>query len=416
MDIKIALQIRRDYVRKSDGFGQVYLYVRIDKEKDKIQLDLYWPPANLDATSDRLTARHKQDELVGDYNLIIGNALSKANKLFVEYRLQEREVTMAEFLADYHQYEKRRDFISYMEADISDRLARKKIAVGTAKSHRNTLNWMKDYRKTIPFKDIDRRFIEKFEAWLQRQPQKKYPDRKMSDNHIANHMKFFHAYLERAITKGKIPIKNPFAESDVNRVNERPDIDFLMPAHVAELMRIYDNEPLTIPEKLTLCRYLISCQLSLRISDVLALTRKKINSFLLTRRLIFHPIKQMKTKRKKTIYLPIDDVTFGYMEDCLRLQHEAELENLKVSEAYGRKVLAKFAHRLGLDHKMGFHSARHTFGTNFIRAGGLVHNLQQIMGHTKLETTMIYVHVVEDDKDEEMLQLTNFYQKFRQVA
>ena len=41
--------------------------------------------------------------------------------------------------------------------------------------------------------------------------------------------------------------------------------------------------------------------------------------------------------------------------------------------------------------------ARHTFATSFLSLGGKVEVLQKIMGHSKLETTMVYVHILDDD-------------------
>ncbi len=51
--------------------------------------------------------------------------------------------------------------------------------------------------------------------------------------------------------------------------------------------------------------------------------------------------------------------------------------------------------------KAGPHTLRHTFGTFYIVGGGSVFALQQIMGHTRLATTQIYVtlaqvHVISD--------------------
>lgn len=43
--------------------------------------------------------------------------------------------------------------------------------------------------------------------------------------------------------------------------------------------------------------------------------------------------------------------------------------------------------------KLGPHTLRHTFGTWYIERGGSVRVLQEIMGHTDLETTMLYVHL-----------------------
>ena len=47
--------------------------------------------------------------------------------------------------------------------------------------------------------------------------------------------------------------------------------------------------------------------------------------------------------------------------------------------------------------KTGPHTLRHTFGTFYIREGGGITQLQQIMGHSRIETTMIYVHLAGND-------------------
>ena len=47
--------------------------------------------------------------------------------------------------------------------------------------------------------------------------------------------------------------------------------------------------------------------------------------------------------------------------------------------------------------KTGPHSLRHTFATYYLRAGGGVRQLQAILGHQDIETTMIYVHLAGVD-------------------
>jgi len=46
---------------------------------------------------------------------------------------------------------------------------------------------------------------------------------------------------------------------------------------------------------------------------------------------------------------------------------------------------------------IGFHRMRHTMATNFLKRGGNVVNLQKILGHSSLNTTMIYVHLQTED-------------------
>lgn len=60
-----------------------------------------------------------------------------------------------------------------------------------------------------------------------------------------------------------------------------------------------------------------------------------------------------------------------------------------VQQAY-RRLFA----RAGIKgRKVGPHTLRHTFGTMYCREGGNIRVLQEILGHSDLETTMIYVHL-----------------------
>lgn len=42
-------------------------------------------------------------------------------------------------------------------------------------------------------------------------------------------------------------------------------------------------------------------------------------------------------------------------------------------------------------------SLRHTFATQYLRRGGNLFNLQRILGHSDIKTTMVYVHLVNED-------------------
>ena len=47
--------------------------------------------------------------------------------------------------------------------------------------------------------------------------------------------------------------------------------------------------------------------------------------------------------------------------------------------------------------KLGAHTLRHTFATFYLRAGGGLRQLQGILGHESITTTMIYVHLAGSD-------------------
>lgn len=52
--------------------------------------------------------------------------------------------------------------------------------------------------------------------------------------------------------------------------------------------------------------------------------------------------------------------------------------------------------KYNLDKDICFHSLRHSFASNFIKAGGDPFVLKSMLGHSSISTTSIYVHVGRD--------------------
>ena len=67
-----------------------------------------------------------------------------------------------------------------------------------------------------------------------------------------------------------------------------------------------------------------------------------------------------------------------------------------LSRAGIRHVFRRLFHRAGIgSRKAGPHCLRHTFATSYISAGGNLWALKDIMGHTRLATTQIYVTLAQ---------------------
>ncbi|OPY72524.1 MAG: Tyrosine recombinase XerC [Syntrophorhabdus sp. PtaU1.Bin050] len=49
-----------------------------------------------------------------------------------------------------------------------------------------------------------------------------------------------------------------------------------------------------------------------------------------------------------------------------------------------------------------FHDLRHTFATHFLLRGGKIENLQHILGHSDIQQTMKYAHIVDEYKRNDM--------------
>ena len=53
----------------------------------------------------------------------------------------------------------------------------------------------------------------------------------------------------------------------------------------------------------------------------------------------------------------------------------------------------------GLDNSITFHTLRHSYATEFIKNGGDIWELKNILGHSSINTTSIYLHMAENFKD-----------------
>ncbi len=87
---------------------------------------------------------------------------------------------------------------------------------------------------------------------------------------------------------------------------------------------------------------------------------------------------KMKGQRKVNPYVFVDskdrEFQYGHLYRDFKLaQRKARIENL-----------------------IRFHDLRHTFASQFMMNGGDIFHLQKLLGHTKMETTMIYAHFSPD--------------------
>jgi integrase/recombinase XerD len=69
-----------------------------------------------------------------------------------------------------------------------------------------------------------------------------------------------------------------------------------------------------------------------------------------------------------------------------------------------RSLCARLSKETGL--RVHAHAFRHTFATNYLRAGGSVHTLQRILGHTTITMSLRYVHLTGADLAQDIDQLT----------
>ena len=70
-------------------------------------------------------------------------------------------------------------------------------------------------------------------------------------------------------------------------------------------------------------------------------------------------------------------------------------ENTSVSSRMAQHIFKNALEKSGVKRQVGIHSLRHSFATHLLEQGVSLPIIQQLLGHTSLKTTSIYLHVQE---------------------
>lgn len=149
--------------------------------------------------------------------------------------------------------------------------------------------------------------------------------------------------------------------------------------------------------------FLFSCLTGLRKCDIKALRWSNISEFDGNTRIIF---RQIKTGGQE--YLDINQQAAWLMgerkgndEPVFRIPNNPHL--------MGR--LTRWVHDAGIDKKITFHSARHTFAVMMLELNTNIAVIQKLLGHAKLDTTLIYAKVVDKSKRDAVSRIPNIFVK-----
>lgn len=372
----LNVAIKKDYVRKSDGASAIYIRVSLSSERKKIPLNIFVPVKYFDTKKQRVKTGHPHSR---DYNLIIEKGLADINKIEISYRLSGNPFTLELLLEEYFNPSAKVDFIKFWELQMETQ--KLVLKDSTYRNQLATLRKIKRYKSSIFFHEIDLIFVQKMILFFKK-------EKKNEKNTISTLTKNLKKYLGIA---NKAGIHTPLHFTDVPHQRMTGTISYLTGEEINKIYQYYSSDFIKESHKIVAAKFLFSCFTGLRLGDVIEIDPKL---FVDSTLLIFKASKTDKVQRiklNKTAKHLVDD---GYLFGCF-------------AAPTIRKYLNEICNTVGINKRVNYHMSRHSFATNFLLQGGRIEVLQKLLGHSDIKETMIYVHVIEDVTNEQIMFLDN---------
>lgn len=223
-------------------------------------------------------------------------------------------------------------------------------------------------------------FIEKPEATISEQDLKKY---------------LAHLLAEKNLSASSVALVRSALLFNYNQILKKgfmnistPKIEKKLPVYLSkeEVKKMLELAPSLkskmVVEMLYSSGLRVSELLSLKINDLNLADRtgktlgkgNKERMFILSERVINHLDKYIKEYKITNFLFPGQD------------QQQMQSRNVQ-------KIISNLAQKAGINKKVTPHKLRHSFATHLLNSGVNIRIIQELLGHSNLQTTQIYTHV-----------------------
>jgi integrase/recombinase XerD len=372
--------LKDNYVKKT-GFKTIYLRLFIDNKYVKQNLGIEVRPEDWDNEKGLII----KGEMKKENNLLINEAIGRASDILLRYKVQKIAITPDLFIKEFENPTITTEFTKFMEKTLT---ARTELKKNTLKNHKSILKKLRGFKETIMMSELNEAFMVNFQRYL-----------KKNENHpntIHSVFKVLKTYVNFARKEGLIK-KSPFETFRFKKVRTYPV--FLSETELNSLVELYRGESLTRHLQNTLRWFLFSCSTGIRISDLRSIAFENIRN----NSLIFKPLKTKHVCGTR-VDIPLTKFANELIKDDNAPKHLGLVFQCTAEQVMNRQ-LKEILKLTDITNNVTFHSGRHTFATMFLRktksSSGIL-MLQRLLGHAKLESTMVYMHVLNDDINDAM--------------
>jgi integrase len=204
---------------------------------------------------------------------------------------------------------------------------------------------------------------------------------------IRKNMCVIRMHYYAAMRAGKVK-NNPF---EVYRIPQAdPIVVFLTEDEFNALIGVFRSDKLDKGETDVLRFFLFMCFTAMHISDARSLQIEQIHGGE-----IHYTRIKTRTRVNMPLSVPAAKLVEYYKEGRLR---GPLFRHLPTDQAFNR-IIKRVCKRVGINKPVSAKAARHTFATLYYKKNnGDVGTLSKLLGHTQINTTMVYAHIMKDSR------------------
>lgn len=251
----------------------------------------------------------------------------------------------------------------------------------------------------LPLKQVDYYFVKGFEMFI-------YNNFECGNNTVMKIIQKLDTVMTLAFNTGVIS-RNPFALFKYHKEETHRDI-----INDDELDRMYKYDFKNQTLEAVRDNYVFSCWTGLSYIDGDTLAIDDIKQFFDGNDWIFKNREKTNVESKIRLF----DVPKAILK-----KYEGKLPKGQllpfISNTNTNKYLKIIAAKLGIDKKLTFHTARHTFATTICLSNGVpLETIQKALGHKSIRTTQIYAKILDIKLVEDMNALSERLQDMKEQA
>lgn len=360
--MKYHFFMKKTHLNK-DGKYPLYVNLYMHGARKRIPIDIFVKETDWDPKREQV-----KNPKLKDLNLLINQVRAQINKIEIQFRLNGEVLTVEKCADLLKRPDLSIDFISFMEYEMD----LKSMTDGARNNQKVILAKLREFRKSILFIDINERLILQYRRFLSM-------NKSNAEVTIDSNVKIVKHYIKLAKKRG---FQINIDLDDIKIKQHRSHRTNLTLQEVDRMKEYLFSSFISDAHKKSLGYFIFNCMTGLRIEDLRRLKREDLNDE-------YFNFWNQKSKKQQVLKTN---------ETCKKILENDE--NLFIEPVTAKTInetiqdIAKF---LKIRKHVSNHVARHTFATNYLRKGGKVEDLQILLAHSNIKTTMIYAHIVEDE-------------------